>query len=49
MMKTLNFSLNISILFLPFVMCASFGRLRADVAQLGFNYFSFQIKNKVQN
>ena len=49
MMKTLNFFLNISILFLPFVMCASFGELRADVAQLVFNYFSFQIKNKVQN
>ena len=48
-MKTLNFFLDISILFLSFVMCASFGRLRAGVAQLVFNYFSFQIKYKAQN
>ena len=46
LMKTLNFFLNTSILFLTFVLCVPFGGLRAGVAQLVFNYFSFQLNYK---
>ena len=48
-MKTLNFFLNSSILFLLFVLCAPFRRLRAGVTQLVFNYFSFQLNYKAKN